>query len=73
MALNDEKERLDLAEDYLLKYSPNSQEFEAALEHVRWVHANKEEWQPRCEAILASVVLKRRDEKHTMAVLRSFK
>jgi hypothetical protein len=73
MALNDEKERLDLAEEWLLTYSANSQEFESALEHVRWVHTNKPAWKPRCEAILANVVVRRRDETYTLEKLRSIK
>lgn len=54
MALNDEKERLDTAEEWLLSYPASSQEFEAALEHVRWVqaHPDKAEWRSRCEQIL---------------------
>lgn len=71
MALNDEKERLDTAEEWLLTYSANSQEFESALEHVRWVHSRKPDWKARCEAILANVAIRRRDEEHTMAKLRS--
>jgi len=71
MALNDEKERLDTAEEWLLSCSPNSQEFDAALEHVRWVHSCKPEYRARCEAILAGVVIRRRDEVHTMEKLRS--
>jgi hypothetical protein len=73
VALNDEKERLDTAEEWLLAYPANSQEFEAALEHVRWVHARKPEWKARCEAILSNVVLRRCDEVHTMEKLRSIK
>jgi hypothetical protein len=71
VALNDEKERLDTAEEWLLSYPASSQEFEAALEHVRWVHASKPEWEARCAAILSNVILRRRDEKHTMEKMRS--
>jgi hypothetical protein len=71
MALNDEKERLDTAEEYLLTYGASTQEFEAALEHVRWVHTTKPEFRKRCEDILSNVVLRRRDEIHTMEKLRS--
>lgn len=70
MALNDEQERLDLAEEWLLAYPANSQEFDAALDHVRWVHDNNSGWRARCEAILANVVVRRRDEVHTMEKLR---
>jgi hypothetical protein len=73
MALDDEKERLDLAEEWLLAHAANSQEFESALEHVRWVHANKPDWKLRCEAILANVVTRRRDEVYTMEKLRILK
>lgn len=69
MALNDEKERLDLAEEWLLTYPASSQEFEAALEHVRWVHSTKPDYRARCETILANVVIRRRDETHTMSKL----
>lgn len=71
MALNDERERLDTAEEWLLMYPANSQEFDSALEHVRWVHSCKPDWRARCEAILANVVIRRRDEVHTMSKLRS--
>ena len=71
MAINDEKERLDTAEEWLLSYPANSQEFEAALEHVRWVHACKPDLRKRCEDILSNVVVRRRDEVHTMEKLRS--
>ena len=73
MRLNDDMERLGVAEEYLLKYAAATQEFEAALEHVRWVHSNKPEYRPRCEQILKNVVVQRRDEQHTMEKLRSFK
>jgi hypothetical protein len=73
MARNDEAERLDIAEEYLLTYSPSTQEFDAALEHVRWVHASKPELRFRCEDILKNVVVRRRDEAHTMAKLRAVK
>lgn len=68
---NDEQERLDLAEEYLLTYGASTQEFEAAHDHLLWVHANKPEWKKRCEDILSNVVLKRRDEVHTMEKLRA--
>ena len=71
MPLNDEGDRLKTAEEYLLKYDARSQEFEAALEHVRWVHANKSEYRPQCEQILGHVVGLRRTEKHVMAKLEA--
>jgi hypothetical protein len=71
VSLNDEKERLDIAEEYLLAYGASTQEFEAALEHVRWVHLHHEDARPRCEAILKNVVTRRSDEEHTMAKLRA--
>jgi hypothetical protein len=73
MALNDEKERLDIAEEWLLTYAASTQEFESALEHVRWVHTTKPDWKARCEQILSNVVLRRRDEIHTMEKLRQVK
>lgn len=73
MSLNDEKERLDLAERYLLEYGPSTQEFEAALEHVRWVYEHKPELQGRAEAVMKNVVARRHEEQHTMAKLGSFK
>jgi len=69
MALNDEADRLSTAEDYLLTYPPDSQEFEAALEHVRWVHGNKPEFKKRCEEILANVVRHRHEEVRAMKKL----
>lgn len=64
MGLNDEQERLDQAEEYLISYAWHSQEFQAALEHVRWVHKNKPEYQPRCARIMITVAAeaKRRSE-----------
>lgn len=38
MSLNDQRDKLDVAEQYLINYPANSQEFEAALEHLRWVY-----------------------------------
>jgi len=73
MALNDERERLDLAEVWLLAQPSNSQEFDAALDHVRWVHDNHPGLRARCEAILANVVISRRDEVNTMEKLRIIK
>lgn len=72
MALNDDADKLNVAEEYLLAYPSSSQEFEAALEHVRWVYANKPELRPKCEHVLKNVVARRRDETHTMAKLRAF-
>lgn len=69
MALDHERERLNAAEEYLLEYPANSQEFDAALEHVRWVHKNKPEWAARCEEILKNVLFRRRDEQHTLEKL----
>lgn len=71
MALNDEKERLDTAEEWLLTYGASTQEFEAAHDHLLWVYANKPEYKARCEAILSNVILRRRDEVHTMEKLRA--
>ena len=71
MAPNNETGRLDIAEEYLLSYPPDSQEFEAALEHVRWVHDKKPDLRVRCEEILSKVVLCRRDEIRTMKKLRT--
>lgn len=70
MALNDDLDKLRIAEDYLLEQPAQSQEFEAALEHVRWVYTNQPEYRPRCEAILKNVVTRRCDEEHTMEMLR---
>lgn len=72
MSLNDERERLDIAEEYLLTFPASSQEFEAALEHLRWVRTNKPDWTARCEQVVKNVIIRRRDETHIMAKLRSF-
>lgn len=66
MALDNELERLSIAEEYLLEYPANSQEFDAALEHVRWVYKKKPEYAARCEEILKNVLFRRRDERHTL-------
>lgn len=68
---NDEQERLDLAEEYLLTYGASTQEFEAALEHVRWVQLHKPDWRARCDAIMMNVIIRRRDEVHTIEKLRA--
>jgi len=70
MALNDEAERLNLAEEYLLTYSPQSQEFDAALDHVLWVHKNKPEYRQRCASLLTSVIKQRSGEEATIRKLR---
>lgn len=56
MALNDEAERLETAEEYLLRYSAASQEFEAAMEHLRWVYQNKPEYAVRIGQIHKRVI-----------------
>lgn len=72
MSINDDLDKLGVAEEYLLQYASSTQEFEAALEHIRWVHVNKPEYRPRCEQILKNVVVQRRGDEHTMEKLRSF-
>lgn len=66
MALNDEADRLATAEEYLLTYSPNSQEFDAALEHVFWVHKTKPELKKRAADILVNVIKVRCEEKNVL-------
>ena len=70
MALNDDADKLDVAEDYLLTYAAFTQEFDAALEHVLWVHKNKPECRPVCARILKNVIVKRSEDKHVMAKMR---
>lgn len=50
MALHDELDKLKTAEEYLLTYSINSQEWEAAWEHVRWTLANTQDIAARTRA-----------------------
>ena len=69
MASNEEADRLNTAEEYLLNYPSSSQEFDAALEHVLWVHKTKPEFKVRCANLLFNVVERRKDEQHTMAKL----
>lgn len=71
MGLNDDNEKLRLAEEWLLEYAPHTQEFEAALEHVRWVHKNRPDLKIQCAVILKNVVVHRCDDERTMAKLRS--
>ena len=73
MALNDEDGRLNTAEDYLLQYAAASQEFEAALEHVLWVHKQKPEYRKRCEDILWNVIQQRAEEKSVLAAIGAIK
>ena len=70
LVANSEEERLVTAEEYLLQYDASTQEFDAALEHVRWVHKNKPELRLRCEDILKHVVYARQNDPRTMQKLR---
>lgn len=71
MALNEELDRLGVAEDYLLEYAATTQEFDAALEHVLLIARTKPEYRLRCEQIIKNVVSCRRDDQQTMKKLRS--
>lgn len=73
MALNDDADKLNAAESYLMSYPAASQEFDAALDHLIWVYSHKPEQMHRCEQIVKNVIFRRRDEQHTMEKLRSFK
>lgn len=73
MALNDEAERLNTAEEYLLTYAATSQEFDAALEHVLWVHRNKPEQKKRCVDILMNVIKQRSEERAVLAAIGAIK
>lgn len=69
----DEKDRLYTAKRYLLKYSPNSQEFEAALQHVKWVYDHDNELVSYARAVIVEVLDKRKNEKPIAeALLREF-
>lgn len=72
MALNDEAERLNTAEEYLASYAPHSQEYQAALEHVQWVYKNKPEYKARCEQIIKNTA-RRSAAAREEAKLRSLK
>lgn len=63
MSLNDEQERLNTAEQYMLDYQSHSQEFEAAVEHVRWVYKNKPELAARCKQIMLNVAAKAEERR----------
>lgn len=67
MALNDEADRLATAEDYLLRYDAGSQEFEAALEHVLWVHKNKPDFKKPCADLLMRVIMQRADDQRVLS------
>lgn len=73
MALNDEADRLNTAEDYLLQYPATSQEFDAALEHVLWVHKQKPELKKRCADILMNVITRRSEERAVLAAIGAIK
>lgn len=70
--LNDDRDKLGIAEEYLLQYAASTQEFDSALEHVLLIHKTKPEYRARCEQILKNVVAIRHDEQPIMAKLRSF-
>lgn len=55
MSLNDQREKLDTAEKYLIDNPANSQEFEAALEHLRWVYLHDAESIPYIAQIFKRV------------------
>lgn len=48
MSLDTERERLDVAEEYLKNYPASSQEFDAALEHVQRTYKDKPELRGYC-------------------------
>jgi hypothetical protein len=73
LALNDEADRLATAEDYLLSYDARSQEFDAALEHVLWVHKNKPDYKKRCADILMNVIKVRCEERTVLAAIGAIK
>lgn len=62
--------QLNAAQEYLLEYPANSQEFDAALQHVTWVRDRHPELDGRCKEIIMNVLKRRRDESHTMSKLR---
>lgn len=62
MGVNDEREKLLQAEQYLRAYSPDSQEFEAALEHVIWVARNTS-LRDAAQAVIRRTVALRKDER----------
>lgn len=51
--------KLAIAEEYLLERTPDSQEFEAALEHVEWVYNNVAEYRQAARALFKRVVNRR--------------
>lgn len=70
MSLNDDLEKLRTAEEWLLEYPAHSQEFEAALEHVRIIHKTREDLKSKCAAILKNVITARSDDERTMKKLQ---
>jgi hypothetical protein len=68
MGLNDEREKLRQAEEFLMKYRPDTQEFEAALEHVRWAFRNTN-LRDACKAVIARVAKARGDERNVVRKL----
>lgn len=73
MSYDYDRDKLREAKNYLLKYSPNTQEFEAALQHVKWVYDHNHEMIGPARAVLLEVMDTRREEKPIMdALLREF-
>jgi hypothetical protein len=66
MALNDSRDKLSVARDYLLEYPANSQEFEAALEHLNWLKDAHPDLRPAIASVVKEVIQRRLDEDHTM-------
>jgi hypothetical protein len=62
MSYDAQRDKIDTAKDYLLRYSPNSQEFEAAAEHLNWVLKNDKDAAPAARSALLAVVEKRKAE-----------
>lgn len=62
MGLNDDREKLEQARDYLLRSSRYSQEYEAAEEHLYWVIASSSDpWlAARASSVLAEAERRKR-------------
>lgn len=68
----DDPFKLREAEEYLLRYSPDSQEFEAALEHVEYLYKDPA-MKNSARSVLRRVIAIRSDEQRFREKMKAVK
>lgn len=71
MALNDGADKLAVARDYLMQYPAGSQEFDAALEHLRWVKDNRPDLKEQCRLVVEYILKNKGDQQYVVERLES--